>query len=91
MGKNEDDREIDFLYSSVYDSNNLSYGDNRENNNDTNQDIDFGIDRLITINSQIINLSNYFINEDINKKIYSYFDNFAFEKYNESDNDYEYD
>ena len=79
------DRETDQLYSSVYDSNNqISFTDNEEINNSTNQNIDFGIDSLITINSQIINLSDYFINEDINKKIYSYFDNFVYEKYNES-------
>ena len=55
-------------------------------NNDTNQNFDFGINSLITINSQIINLSDYFINEDINMKLYSYFDNIIYEKYNESDN-----
>ena len=85
---NGNDRETDLLYSSVYDNNNqISFIDNDEINNvpNQNQDIDFGISSLITINYQIINLSNYFINEDINKKLYSYFDNFYYEKYNGSD------
>jgi len=78
------DRETDQLHSSVYDSNNqISFTDNEEINNNTNQNIDFGLDSLITINSQKIILSDYFINEDINKKLYSYFDNFVYEKYNE--------
>ena len=81
-----DDKETDSLYSSVYDDNNqISFLDNNEMNNDTNQNIDLGISSLITINSQKINLSDYFINEDINNKLYSYFDNFDYEKYNESD------
>jgi len=85
---NGNDRETDLLYSSVYDNNNqISFIDNEEINNapNQNQNIDFGISSLITINSQIINLSDYFINEEINKKLYSYFDNFVYEKYNESD------
>ena len=84
---NGNDRETDLLYSSVYDNNNqISFIDSEEINNDTNQNqnIDFGISSLVTTNSQTINLSDYFINEDINKKIYSYFDNFVYEKYNES-------
>ena len=85
MGNNGNDEETDLLYSSVYDKNNqISFSDIEEINNNTNQNIDFGISDLITINSQIINLSDYFINENINKKIYSYFDNFTYEKYNES-------
>ena len=85
MGNNENDIETDLLYSSVYDNNNqISLSDFEEINNNTNQKIDFGISSLITISSQIINLSDYFINENINKKIYSYFDNFIYEKYNES-------
>ena len=81
-----DDKETDSLYSSVYDDNNqISFLDNNEINNDSNQNIDLGISSLITINSQKINLSDYFINEDINNKLYSYFDNFVYEKYNESD------
>ena len=87
MGNNGNDRETDMLYSTVYDNNNqISFIDSEEINNDTNQNqnIDFGISSLVTTNSQTINLSDYFINEDINKKIYSYFDNFVYEKYNES-------
>ena len=84
---NGNDRETDILYSTVYDNNNqISFIDNEEINNDTNQNqnIDFGISSLITINSQTINLSDYFINEDMNKKLYSYFENFSYEKYKES-------
>ena len=87
---NGNDRETDLLYSQVYDDNNqISYIDNQEINNDSNQNqnVDPGISRLSIISSQTINLSDYFTNEEINKKIYSYFDNFTYEKYNESNFD----
>ena len=84
------DRETELLYSSVYDDNNqISYIDNEEINNESNQsqNVDPGISRLSIISSQTINLSDYFTNEEINKKLYSYFDNFTYQKYNESDFD----
>ena len=54
-----------------------------------NQNIDFGITSLNTINSHKINLSDYFINDEINKKLYDYFDNFTNDLYNENNNDKE--
>ena len=75
--------------------NNQNY--NNENNNFTNgeeynnnNNIFSNLSNLYIVNSAIINRTGYFKNENINKKVYDYFDNYSFYLYKKPNNDSEY-
>ena len=75
-------------------NNQISSNENIEGINDTQPktNISFNIGNLTIIGSHIINCSNYFKDDSLNKLLYKYFDNFNYELYvKEENNDTEND
>ena len=91
---NDNYEEIEYannLKQKIYDKDNqLSMDDIKETKKEEelneNQRIKFDISSIDIINSIIINRSDYFENETLNKKLYEYFDSFEYELYNNSYN-----
>ena len=79
------------LNQKIYDNNNqISLEDIKETKEEEelneNKNIKFNISSIDIINSIIINRSEYFENETLNKKLYEYFDSFEYNIYNISYN-----
>ena len=69
------------LYKSVYDNNNqISYNDIfNESDSQSQNNINFNISSLSIESINVINCSEYFTDEQLNKKLYNYFDKFNYE------------
>ena len=69
------------LYNSVYDNNNqISYNDIfNESDSQSQNNINFNISSLSIESINVINCSEYFTDEQLNKKLYNYFDKFNYE------------
>jgi hypothetical protein len=83
--EDEEDEDTDILYSQIYNNDNqisLKQAKESDNNGTQKNNISFGITSFYTNSSNIINCTNHFINEEINKKLYDYFDSFEYELYN---------
>ena len=85
----ENDEETESLYNEVYNNDNLISKDDILDKNGEGQsknNISFGISYLSANSSNIINCTEHFINEEINKKLYNYFDSFTYEIYDNNKN-----
>jgi len=72
------------LYNRIYDNTNqISYNDIINNKNESEpkseNNISFNLSSLSIISTNLINCSNYFIDEQLNQKLYNYFDKFNYE------------
>ena len=88
-GEDKYDEETEDLYNQVYNNNNqipLEQALKNQNDDSLKNNISFGITYIYSNSSIIINCTDHFINESINKKLYEYFDNFTYELYNETIN-----
>ena len=88
-GEDKYDEETEALYNQVYNNNNqipLEQALKNQNDNSLKNNISFCITYIYSNSSIIINCTDHFINESINKKLYEYFDNFTYELYNETIN-----
>ena len=86
----ETDEETDNLYNQIYNNNNnqISFQQAKETDKEGLQknNISFGIDFIFTNSSNIINSTSNFINEEINKQLYDYFDSFEYHLYKDEIN-----
>ena len=83
------DEDMQLLYNQIYNNDNqISLEQALESDKEGIQknNVSFGISKFYTNSSYIINCLEHFINEEINKKLYKYFDNFKYELYVEQNN-----
>ena len=88
---NDIDEETEALYSQVYNKDNqLSLEQVMENQTESskNNNISFALSYIYINSSVVINCTEHFIKEEINKKLYEYFDNFNYQLYEEKMNNY---
>ena len=86
QNEGENDEETEALYNQVFNNDNqISFEQFMENISESSQNnnISFGISYIYANSSNIINCTDHFINEEINKKLYEYFDNFTYLLYDE--------
>ena len=91
-GDDEVDEDTDNLYSQIYnDDNQISLEQARQTDavegTQKNNNVSFGNTSFYINSSNIINCTEYFINGEINKKLYDYFDSFKYELYKSSENE----
>ena len=91
-GDDEVDEDTDYLYSQIYnDDNQISLEHARQTDavegTQKNNNVSFGITSFYINSSNIINCTEHFINGEINKKLYEYFDSFTYKLYNSSENE----
>ena len=89
----ENDEETDNLYSQIYNNNNqITLQQAKETDKEELQKnkISFGVDFLFTNSSNIVNCTSHFINEEINKKLFKYFDSFEYNLYTNDINNSNY-
>ena len=79
------DEDTQILKSKVYNENNEKTLDNITNEKNVNNSSSFYINNITTLSSHIINCTDNFTNENINQKLYKYFDSFDYIEYNKTD------
>ena len=79
-GENEYDEDTEVLKKEVYNEDNEITLKDIENETNTKNNISFGISSLMTLSNHIINCTDKFTNESINKNLYNYFDSFSYAK-----------
>ena len=80
------DLEKDYMNKQIYNENNqISLENIKDNSSETQQEIKFNISKVKTRNINKINLTDYFINDSLNKKLYNFFDNFKYTLYKENE------
>ena len=83
------DEETEALYNQIYNNDNqITLEHVKENQSESVQknNISFGLTYIYTNSSNVINCTDHFINEEINEKLFGYFDSFTYELYNDTIN-----
>ena len=89
----ENDEETDYLYSQIYNQDNqitLEQAKEADKEGFQKNNFSFGIDSFFSNSSNIINCTAHFIDENVNKKLYGYFDSFEYILYTNETNNSDY-
>ena len=83
------DEETEALYNRIYNNDNqitLEHAKEKQSESLQKNNISFGLTYIYSNSSNVINCTAHFINGEINKKLYDYFDSFTYELYNDTIN-----